>query len=136
MIMSNKILEKLKTFLETDEGKESMQRFSEKLSKRHAFEERWAERVLNFLEHKSDEDLRILFENFETHSEKRREILWNQRIDGQSSLYNPLLKVFEELGEEAPKEAYGMFSSSIFDWRGYRIELYCGQGSFYSLSRL
>lgn len=134
--MSNKILEKLKTFLETDEGKESMQRFSEKLNKRHAFGERWAERVLNFLENNSDEDLSILFENFETHSEKRREILWNQRIDGQSSLYNPLLKVFEELGEEAPKEAYGMFSSSIFDWRGYRIELYCGQGCFYSLSKL
>jgi hypothetical protein len=134
--MKNNILEKLEAFLETEEGKESIRKFGEKLKKERIFEERWVNRLINTLQNKTDEELSILFWAFDKHQEKRRDILYSQYVDGQTSLYNPLLKVFERLGIEALEDAYGMFSSAIFDWRGYRMESYCGQGCFYSLTKL
>lgn len=136
MLDTKTMLENLKDYLETDEGKEKSRNFMERLQKESDHKLRWIEKIVNNIENRSDEDLKILFDKFHVHSDKRREILWNQAVDGDTSLYYPLLNAISQLGNEAPDEAYGMFSSSIFDWRGYRMELYCGQGCGYALTEI
>ena len=129
-------VENVKAFLETEEGKKAMDEFASDLDKKNSFSERWRDKFVNFLKDKTDEELSILFEAFHKHAEKRRDILYSQAIDGETDLYQYLLDAFEELGVEASEDAYGMFSSVVYDWRGYRMELYCGQGSFCSLSKI
>lgn len=129
-------LKDLTDFLDTEEGKKSIKEFGVKLKREGDFKKRWVDKFTKTLKSKTDEELNILFEKFNIHAIKRAEILYKQHIDGQTSLCNPLLEAFEELGVEAPDDAYGMFSSCIFDWRGYRMEMYCGQGCFYSLTKI
>lgn len=129
-------LERLKLFLDSDEGKEFSRKFAESLDKEHTLAERWENKFINCLANKSDEEIDILFIKFQIHEQKRQNILYGNNIDGQTSLYDTLFRVFEKLGLEANEDAYGMFSSAVYDWRGYRMELYCGQGCFYSLSKI
>lgn len=132
----NKMKKKIDDFFDSDEGKESIKRFQEKMVKEEAFHEYWVNRLKVNLTNKTDEELLELFEKFNKHSEKRRDILWNQRIDGDTSLYPHIKRMFVEIGVEAPEDAYGDFSSSIYDWRGFRCEMYCGQGCFYRLTKI
>jgi predicted house-cleaning noncanonical NTP pyrophosphatase (MazG superfamily) len=132
----SKIAERKFAWLDTEEGKEWFEEFALEQEKKESFSERWRDKFVSFLKDKTDEELSILFEVFHKHARKRREILYAQAIDGETDLYQYLLDAFEELGVEADEDAYGMFTSVVFDWRGYRMELYCGQGSFCSLSKI
>lgn len=132
----NKMKKQIDDFFNSDKGKESIIKFREKMDKQDAFYKYWVERLKVNLSNKTDEELLVLFEKFHKHSEKRREILWNQRIDGDTSLYPHIKRLFVEVGVGAPEDAYGDFSCSVYDWRGYRCEMYCGQGCFYSLTKI
>ena len=127
---------KIEDYLDSEEGQKAMYRMSEKWAKKDAFDKRWKKKFKTFLKEKTDEELSILFDKFHIHAEKRREILWNQRYDGETSLYEPLFSALSKLGKKAKKKNYGMFTSAMFDWRGYRIESYCGQGCFNSLIKI
>jgi len=130
------LAENFKKFLNSEEGQQAMQEFGEKLHKESLFKERWLNKFIVNLESKDDKDLELLLQPFYKHEKKRKEILYKQGFDSQSSLYSTLYEVFEKLGTEANDEEYGVFTSAIFYWRGYRMELICGQGSFYSLSKI
>jgi len=136
MLDLKKMTEDFDKFINSEKGKKIMEEMAEKRKKEDSFSERWRDRFVNFLKDKTDKELSILFDAFHKHAEKRRDILYSQNIDGETDLYQYLLDAFEELGVEADEGAYEMFSSVIFDWRGYRMELYCGQGSFCALSRI
>ena len=89
----------------------------------------------NFLKEQTDENLEELFHKFEKHAEKRRDVLWNQHYDGETSLYNPLFSAMKKLGKKSKKKRYNMFTTAMYYWKGYQIESYCGQGSFHNLSK-
>ena len=129
-------LEKLKNYLDSEEGQQAMDRMSEKWAKEDDFNKRWKNRVKDFLKEQTEENLEELFHKFEKHAEKRRDILWNQRYDGETSLYNPLFGAMKKLGKKSKKKRYNMFTTAMYDWKGYQIESYCGQGSFHSLSKI
>ena len=129
-------LEKLKNYLDSEEGQQAMDRMSEKWAKEDDFNKRWKNRVKDFLKEQTEENLEELFHKFEKHAEKRRDILWNQRYDGETSLYNPLFSAMKKLGKKSKKKRYNMFTTAMYDWKGYQIESYCGQGSFHSLSKI
>ena len=129
-------LEKLKNYLDSEEGQQAMDRMSEKWAKEDDFNKRWKNRFKNFLKEQTEENLEELFHKFEKHAEKRRDILWNQRYDGETSLYNPLFGAMKKLGKKSKKKRYNMFTTAMYDWKGYQIESYCGQGSFHSLSKI
>lgn len=133
---TEKMMRDFEIFIESEEGKKSIEKFAQKLEKEDTFNKRWINKFKVHLQAKDDLELAILFENFLTHEEKRRDILYGKGIDGQTSLYDPLLTVFSELGYDAPENAFGMFTSAVYDWRGFRLELYCGQGCFYNLNRV
>ena len=129
-------LEKLKNFLDSEEGQEAMDRMAEKWAKEDNFNKRWKKRVKNFLKEQTEENLEELFHKFEKHAEKRRDVLWNQHYDGETSLYNPLFSAMKKLGKKSKKKRYNMFTTAMYDWKGYQIESYCGQGCFHSLSKI
>ena len=129
-------LEKLKNYLDSEEGQQAMDRMSEKWAKEDDFNKRWKNRVKDFLKEQTEENLEELFHKFEKHAEKRRDILWNQRYDGETSLYTPLFGAMKKLGKKSKKKRYNMFTTAMYDWKGYQIESYCGQGSFHSLSKI
>ena len=128
--------EKFKNYLDSEEGQQAMDRMSEKWAKEDDFNKRWKNRFKNFLKEQTDENLEELFHKFEKHAEKRRDILWNQRYDGETSLYNPLFSAMKKLGKKSKKKRYNMFTTAMYDWKGYQIESYCGQGCFHSLSKI
>ena len=128
--------EKFKDYLDSEEGQQAMDRMSEKWAKEDNFNKRWKNRFKNFLKEQTDENLEELFHKFEKHAEKRRDILWNQRYDGETSLYNPLFSAMKKLGKKSKKKRYNMFTTAMYDWKGYQIESYCGQGCFHSLSKV
>ena len=128
--------EKFKNYLDSEEGQQAMDRMSEKWAKEDDFNKRWKNRIKNFLKEQTEESLEELFYKFEKHAEKRRDILWKQRYDGETSLYNPLFGAMKKLGKKSKKKRYNMFTTAMYDWKGYQIESYCGQGSFHSLSKI
>ena len=128
--------EKFKNYLDSEEGQQAMDRMSEKWAKEDDFNKRWKKRVKNFLKEQTEENLEELFHKFEKHAEKRRDVLWNQHYDGETSLYNPLFSAMKKLGKKSKKKRYNMFTTAMYDWKGYQIESYCGQGSFHSLSKI
>ena len=128
--------EKFKNYLDSEEGQQAMDRMSKKWAKEDDFNKRWKNKFKNFLKEQTEESLEELFHKFEKHAEKRRDILWNQRYDGETSLYNPLFKAMKKLGKKAKKKRYNMFTTGMYTWKGYQIESYCGQGCFHSLSKI
>ena len=128
--------EKFKNFLDSEEGQQAMDRMSEKWVKEDDFNKRWKNRFKNFLEVQTVESLETLFDKFHKHAEKRRDVLWKQRYDGETSLYIPLFSAFKKLGKKAKKKRYNMFTTGMYEWKGYQVESYCGQGSFHSLSKI
>ena len=128
--------EKFKNSLASEEGQQAMDRMSEKWAKEDDFNKRWKNRFKNFLKEQTDENLEELFHKFEKHAEKRRDILWKQRYDGETSLYNPLFGAMKKLGKKAKTKRYNMFTTGMYIWKGYQIESYCGQGCFHSLSKI
>ena len=127
--------EKFKDYLDSEEGQQAMDRMAEKWAKEDDFNKRWKNKFAKFLEEQTEENLEELFHKFEKHAEKRRDILWKQRYDGETSLYNPLFKAMKKLGKKAKTKRYNMFTTGMYTWKGYQIESYCGQGSFHSLSK-
>ena len=128
--------EKFKNYLDSEEGQQAMDRMSEKWAKEDDFNKRWKNRIKNFLKEQTEESLEELFYKFGKHAEKRRDILWKQRYDGETSLYNPLFGAMKKLGKKSKKKRYNMFTTAMYDWKGYQIESYCGQGCFHSLSKI
>jgi hypothetical protein len=123
-------------YLNSEKGKKATEEWMQKLKKEDDFQERWVEKFVKFLENKTDEELSHLYFAFEKHETKRRDILYGQGIDGQTDLYIPLMEAFERLGAVDNVDAYSDFSSAVFDWRGYRLELYCGQGCYNRLTKI
>jgi hypothetical protein len=128
--------EKWKDWLDSEEGQASMDRMAEKWNREDEFYKRWKKKFKNFLKEQTDEGLETLFDKFHKHAEKRRNILWNQHYDGETSLYTPLYRALSKLGKKAKKKKYNMFTSGMYEWRGYQVESYCGQGCFHSLSKI
>lgn len=128
--------EKLKNFLASEEGQQAMDRMSEKWAKEDDFNKRWKNKFVNFLKEQTEENLEELFEKFHKHAEKRRDILWKQHYDGETSLYDPLFSSFKKLGKKSKKKKYNMFTTGMYDWKGYQVESYCGQGCYHSLSKI
>lgn len=129
-------LEKFKEYLDSEEGQQSMDRLAEKWAKEDGFNKRWKKKFKTFLKEQTDESLETLFDKFHNHAEKRRDILWKQHYDGETSLYIPLYSAIKKLGNKAKKKSYDMFTTGMYEWKGYQVESYCGQGCFHSLSKI
>lgn len=136
MLDLKKMTEDFDKFVNSEEGQKSLEELAEKWAKEDEFAKRWKNRIKNFLKQQTEENLEELFEKFHKHAEKRRDILWKQHYDGETSLYNPLFGAIKKLGKKSKRKRYNVFTTAMYDWKGYQIESYCGQGCFHSLSKI
>lgn len=124
------MLDKIKTFLDSPEGLARAKAYFGKIADDEAVEERWVRKFAKRIE--SENDLDSLFQKFDKHYEKRRDILFEQRIDGYSSLCKIVLGALREIGEDCMydlHEAY--FTVEAYEYKGYIAEYMIGQGSAY-----
>lgn len=133
-------IDKITAEMQTDEWKawekEADELFFLKIKKVDAHNKRWKNKFVEFLKDLTDGQLSYYYAKFEKHEEKRKEVLYKRYVDGQTSLFEPLMSAMAKLGKKTKNKHYGDFTSSMYDWNGFRIELYCGQGCFNRLSRI
>lgn len=122
------MLDKLKAILESEEGRKSTEEFFNKIKKENAFKERWAIKIAEYL--KTVDNLNVLFEAYDKHDEKQRDILWKRHIDGQSSISLHILRAIEQIGTPADISEYGDFTTEMYRYKGYIFDMICGQGCF------
>ena len=126
-------IEKLRAFLESPEGKESIVRFAEKMRIEQENEDKWKNHVLNHLNKFTDQDLAWELDLFFIWEEALEERYYKQYIQTSSCIMNILYKVWVENGVDLELEED--FLSSAHEYRGHIFKLYCGQGCFYRVLR-
>ena len=131
--MKKTMLENLNEFLSSPEGMASAIKWAEQYQNELSHSDRWVDKCTKLL--KSLDNLDDLYRKYIKHSEKRREILFKQGCDGNTSLARIVLNAFGRLGRTPSEDEvnYSMFTADIFEYKGYIAELFVGQGSFVAI---
>lgn len=127
--MANDMLERLKTFLESDEGKLSMQRFAEKMLRERIVRDRWVLKFKNRCENNLDVTLEKLMDKYYSDEYRDREY-YKCKCEPRE----PLLWLAWDYAEDYCKPYRGkkytnMFTHSAYHIGSYIIQLMNGQGS-------
>lgn len=122
-------LEKLKAFLDSEEGKESVKRFKEKIELEKLNREKWVNHFIKRISKLNDSELEILLTRFFSWEHNIEERYYNNGIQTSSNLIDVLFDVFKTLGEEF--DSYEDFYGGGYIYRGYVFKLFIGQGSFF-----
>lgn len=129
----NDMLEKMKAFLDSEEGERVTDEFFKKMEKEAEHFDRWKNKVIEKISVLSDGELSQLLDSFYLHNKKQTDIKYSQGIDGESSLCEVIFQAFLEIGAEY--ESGKMFSAAAYEFRGYVAELFIGQGSFITITK-
>lgn len=133
------LLENLKDFLDTEEGKKSMDEFCKKLEFEHSLKEKHIENLHSVL--LSGVTLSSLIEKvrLKYNSDKYREHWHNKCIEPPEILYWLLFDYAEKYGRECDEpeweEYSNMFTSALYFIDGYYISRMDGQGSFIQIEK-
>lgn len=129
-------LDKLREYLNSEECVANDKIYFAKLKIKDFYEKRHIKKIKKYILSKTDEELEVLFDKFIIHAEKRKEIYYKKYIDNGTSLYPLLVKVLGKIGKKTKNKHCGYFTSAMYDYKGFRIELYSGQGCGYVLSKI
>jgi len=133
-MMGNKELQALKDWLDSEEGKESIKKFHEKIALADSVKDKVITRIHNYLSTLTDDELETLCIKFSDWEDMQVDKLYDRGIDGNSLLFTRLTQMAEKFGEELP-EQNEMFYGHGSKYRGYDFKTYYGQGSFTSLTK-
>ena len=127
------IFDKLKDFLETDEGKASMKRFGEKLEASLRYDNRWAEKFHEFFEELSDDTINELAPKFLKWEEDYEDMFYFRGIQTHSNILSSLLDLARKYGKHLDCDED--FCGFKGEYRGYVVALYNGQGSIIEITK-
>lgn len=123
--MSGSMVDNLKKFLETEEGKKSIERFRRSIE----IEEERKKKVCNFVESLSDEKFEILFAKLLEWENKKEDYYYDvKHVITQTKVFSYTIDAFFKLGK--PYKSKDTFFSGGCKYRGYTVKIYCGQGCF------
>jgi hypothetical protein len=122
------MVEKLREFLDSPEGKKSTEDYILKLKKEEERIERWSMKVIRLIKDMSDDDLHNIFMKFLKWEYKYEDMWYSKGVCTNSRLFGIITKVVEKVGDEF--ESHEDFYSSGWTYRGYTFKIYCGQGCF------
>lgn len=133
-------LEDMKKFFESEEGKESLRRFDEKLKFEADVTNKWIQSFDNRLKKLSDDELKTLFDKFFKWEMKYEDMWYDRGIETSSNIFNYLINFISE-NDEMNEDLYDkyvedkdvMFLSDVLLYRGYYFEIYQGQGCFWKV---
>ncbi len=130
------MLEKLKAYLESDEGKKSTDEYFNKLSFKEKIRQGRLTKLKTYLETNSFDDLmdRMLKENGEEWVDK----CYAKGYEPYpTNILNLIIKlIMNREQEESPISEDIDFLSGEWVYNGYAVQLFCGQGCFYRILKL
>lgn len=134
--MSNP-LENLKAFLETEDGKKSIERFREKLRREHENHLKWVNHFTTYFNTLSNEEFQtFMVERFFPWENTLEEHYYNNRHSQRSSrIFYIIFKIATNFGVENSNTGDEDFLAGSFKYRGLDFNLYCGQGCFYRVEK-
>jgi hypothetical protein len=133
--MGNQMLENLKAFLETDEGKESIERWGEKLRRADEHKNRWAEKFKQRCESDIDGSIEKLLAKYD--SKEYRDKEYGKGREPMEDLLWVALEYAEKYCDECTDEKYlNMFTGSAYYIGSYVIQVMNGQGSVIRIDKM
>ena len=132
------LAEKLKEFLDSPEGQESIERFVEEMEHRDSHRQRWRDRMWNRIKENIDVSIEHLLNWYE--SDKYRDREYKMRYEPRERLLWVLLTVAEEYGKDCDEDTYetysNMFTGDMYILGSYVIQVMHGQGSVIRIDKL
>ncbi len=123
-------IEEIEAFFDSPEGKESLEKFAEKLRREQEHRDRWVDRMWNRIKDDIDGSIERL-DNWYG-SDKYRDREYRRGYEARESLFWVLLGVAEKYGSEVGDE-YELyanpFTGEMFKIGSYIIQVMYGQGS-------
>jgi hypothetical protein len=135
--MNDNMIEKLKEYLDSPEGKESTRKFIAAQNFEHnIFKPKWIGKIKEKIdEHGADAVIEYLINKYR--NDKYRDREWKCRREPEEKLLYYLFYYAQEHCAEATDDKhYGMFVSEAYIIGSYVIQLLLGQGSFVALHKL
>jgi hypothetical protein len=123
-------IEEIEAFFDSPEGKESLEKFAEKLRREQEHRDRWVDRMWNRIKDDIDGSIERL-DNWYS-SDKYRDREYRRGYEARETLFWVLLGVAEKYGSEVGDE-YELyanpFTGEMFKIGSYIIQVMYGQGS-------
>jgi hypothetical protein len=123
-------IEEINAFFESPEGKESLEKFAEKLRREDEHKDRWVDRMWNRIKDDIDGSIERL-DNWYS-SDKYRDREYRRGYEARETLFWVLLGVAEKYGSEVGDE-YELyanpFTGEMYKLGSYFIQVMYGQGS-------
>jgi hypothetical protein len=123
-------IEEIEAFFNSPEGKESLEKFAEKLRREQEHRDRWVDRMWNRIKDDIDGSIERL-DNWYS-SDKYRDREYRRGYEARETLFWVLLGVAEKYGSEVGDE-YELyanpFTGEMFKIGSYIIQVMYGQGS-------
>lgn len=123
-------IEEINAFFESPEGKESLEKFAEKLRREQEHRDRWVDRMWNRIKDDIDGSIEHL-DNWYG-SDKYRDREYRRGYEPREKLFWILLGVAEKYGSEVGDEYEiyaNQFTGEMYKLGSYYIQVMYGQGS-------
>ena len=125
-------------FFESDQDRESMEKYVEKLAKKLAHTDRWIDRVWERIREDIDGSVEHMLEWYNSDTYRDRE--YNKGYQPREELLWTLFEVAERHGEECTDEEVDLyantFTRSIYKLGSYAIQIMDGQGSIIAIDKI
>lgn len=126
--MANDMLERMKTFLESEEGKKSISEWAKKFAREQDHKDRWVEKFKQRCEGDLNGSLKKLMDKY--YSDEYRDREYKMHVEPRE----PLLWLAYEYATKYCKPYNGkkylnMFTADAYNFGSYVIQLMIGQGS-------
>lgn len=126
--MANDMLERLKAFLETEEGKKSISEWAKKYARDQDHKARWVEKFKERCEGDLNDSLKKLMDKY--YSDEYRDREYKMHVEPRE----PLLWLAYEYATKyckpyRGKKHWNMFTADAYHFGSYVIQLMIGQGS-------
>jgi hypothetical protein len=133
--MSKSMVEKLREFLDTEEGKKSIEEFGNKIKREEERKDRWIEKFKKLAESDIDAYLEKLIEKYDSDEYVRRE--YSLGYEPRESLLWIALGYAKKYCKECEDEKYlNMFTGEAYYIGSYVIQVMNGQGSVVKIEKI
>lgn len=133
--MANEMLQKLRDFLDSEEGKKSIEEFALKMQREAEHKERWADRMWNRIKDDVDGAVEKLVEYYDSDRYYYRES--KRGFEPREALLWVLLDCARKYGKECDDESYAnVFTGEMYVIGSFVIQVMHGQGSVIRIDKI
>ena len=129
------MLQKLRDFLDSEEGKKSIEEFALKMQREDEHKERWADRMWNRIKDDIDGAVEKLVEYYDSDRYYYRES--KRGFEPREALLWVLLDCARKYGKECTDESYAnVFTGEMYVIGSFIIQVMHGQGSVIRIDKI